>query len=129
MGLIKQMLRLSNPRKPELQPVEVEALVDTGALHLCIPAAIAQRLQLDQLHTRKVGLADGTSREVPYEGPLVISVLGRECFSGAIVMGDEVLLGAVPMEDMDLWISPALHKLVPNPASPDLPMSIAKGFR
>jgi clan AA aspartic protease len=129
MGLVKQMVQLRNPRKPDVKPVAVEALVDTGALHLCIPADIAERLELDQLHTRRVGLADGNSREVPYEGPVVVEVLGRECFTGAIVMGNEVLLGSVPKEDMDLWISPSLHKLVPNPASPDVPMSVAKGFR
>lgn len=129
MGLVKEKLLLRNPRKPHLNAIEVEALVDTGALHLSVPAEIAARLELDQLHTRMVGLADGSSKEVPYEGPVVVSVLGRECYTGAIVMGDEVLLGAVPMEDLDLWISPALHRLVPNPASPDIPMSVAKGFR
>lgn len=129
MGLVKQILYLRNPRKPEKEPLEVEALVDSGALHLCIPAAIAERLELDRLHTRRVGLADGSAVEVPYEGPIVVQALGRECYVGAIVTGNEVLLGSVPMEDMDLWISPALHKLVPNPASPDIPMSVAKGFR
>ena len=34
-------------------------------------------------------------------------------------MGDEVLLGAVPMEDMDLIVSPAHRKLVVNPESPE----------
>ena len=77
------------------------------------------------LHTRMVGLADGPSKEVPCEGPVIVSVLGRECFTGAIVMGDEVLLGAVPMEDLDLWISPALNRLVPiQPAR--YPMSVAR---
>ena len=129
MGLGKQVVHLRNPRKPDLEPLEIEALADSGALHLCIPASIAERLELDHLHTRRVGLADGSSVEVPYEGPLVVQVLGRECYAGAIVRGNEVLLGSVPMEDMDLWISPSLHKLVPNPASPDIPMSVAKGFR
>jgi len=128
MGRVKQNIALRNPRKPAVQPLEVEARVDTGALHLCIPADIAARLELDHLHTRKVCLADGSTREVPYQGPLVVQALGRECYTGAIVMGNEVLLGVVPMEDMDLWISPALHQLVPNPASPDIPMSVAKGF-
>ena len=129
VGLIKQKIKLRNPRHPEIGPVEIEAMVDTGALHLCIPAEIAERLRLDRLHTRRVGLADGSSREVPYEGPVVVEALERECYVGAVVMGDEVLLGSVPLEDMDLWISPALHRLVPNPLSPDIPMSVAKGFR
>ena len=129
MGLVKQIITLRNPRKPEMKPLETEALVDSGALHLCIPAQLAEQLELDQLHTRKVCLADGSSVEVPYQGPVVVQALGRECFVGVIVMGNEVLLGSVPMEDMDLWISPSQHKLVPNPASPDIPISVAKGFR
>lgn len=37
MGITKAKLALTNPRKPELQPVEVDALAVAGALHLCMP--------------------------------------------------------------------------------------------
>lgn len=40
MGLVNTNLLLRNPRKPELTHVEVEALADTGAVHLCIPTPI-----------------------------------------------------------------------------------------
>ena len=104
-------------------------MADTGALHLCIPKALSEELGLEALHTRRVATADGQSNECPYVGPLAIKVCGRECYTGAVVIGDEVLLGAVPMEDMDLWISPAKHQVVPNPASPEIPLSVAKGLR
>jgi len=42
----------------------------------------------------------------------------RACFTGALVLGDEVLLGAVPMEDMDMLLSPAKHAVIVNPAKP-----------
>ena len=37
-------------------------------------------------------------------GPLVVRFENRACFTGALVFGDEVLLGAIPMEDMDILI-------------------------
>jgi hypothetical protein len=39
---------------------------------------------------------------------------------------EEVLLGAVPMEDMDLVISPALQAVTVNPQSPNIPSSVVK---
>ena len=35
MGLTNATIQLRNPRLPELEPVEVDALADTGAVHLC----------------------------------------------------------------------------------------------
>ena len=42
----------------------------------------------------------------------------RGCFTGALVLGDRVLLGAVPMEDMDVLVCPAMRKLIVNPRQP-----------
>ena len=53
----------------------------------------------------------------------------RQCFVGALVMGDEVLLGAIPMEDMDLVVVPMTRQVATNPASPNVPSSVAKGIR
>jgi len=50
----------------------------------------------------------------------------RRCFTGAMVMGDEVLLGAIPMEDMDLVLKPQLQSLDVNPDSPNIAVSLAK---
>ena len=52
----------------------------------------------------------------------------RGCFTGALVLGNEVLLGAVPMENMDILLSPARQAVIVNPESPNIPMSIAKGL-
>jgi len=58
-----------------------------------------------------------------------VEVFGRETTVAATVMGDEVLLGAIPMEAMDLLIHPATMQLMPNPAHPTVPASLAKGVR
>lgn len=129
MGIIYADLRLGNQARPDLEEINASALVDTGALHLCIPEHIAMQLQLSPLKQREVQTADGKSHLIDYVGPIKVSLLGRECFTGALVMGNQVLLGAIPMEDMDLIVEPAQMRVSVNPLSPNIPMSLAKGFK
>ena len=51
----------------------------------------------------------------------------RSCFAGAMVLGKDVLLGAIPMEDMDLVVRPRMQDVVPNPQNPNIPASVAMG--
>jgi len=117
---------LKNPRKPELEPIEVEALTDSGAVHLCIPEHIRIQLGLEEIDKKEVTLADGSQKLVPYVGPIEIRFKNRAGFAGALVLGDQVLLGAIPMEDMDLVIIPKTRALDVNPSSPNIARSIAK---
>ena len=126
MGLAYATLTLRNPRMQELQPITVRSLADTGALHLCLPSHVALQLKLEELEKREVITADGRKMFCPYVGPVRVSFGNRNCYTGAIVLGDEVLLGAVPMEDMDLVVSPAKRSVIANPESPNIPMSVAK---
>jgi hypothetical protein len=64
---------------------------------------------------------------VPYMGPIEVRFQNRRCFVGAMVLGDEALLGAIPMEDLDLVLHPATREIRVNPASPNVPTSVAKG--
>jgi clan AA aspartic protease len=126
MGRIRASVTLLNPTAPALHGLEVSALADSGAVHLCIPEHLALQLQLRELERREVVLADGHRRSVPYMGPVEVRFANRRCFTGAMVLGDEVLLGAIPMEDMDLVLQPQHQQLTVNPASPNLPTSLAK---
>lgn len=126
MGGVNAKLYLKNPRIPELKPVEVEAMADSGAIHLCIPEHIKIQLELDEIDKKEVTLADGTRKLVPYVGPIEIRFKNRVGFAGALVMGDQVLLGAIPMEDMDLVIIPKTRTIDVNPSSPNIATSIAK---
>ena len=121
MSVVYAKIGLSNPRIPDLKEIEVTSLVDTGAAMLCLPEHIVIQLDLEQNGTRDVSTADGKSHKVPYVGPVKVTFENRICFVGAIVIGDEPLLGAVPMEDMDLLIHPLSQKLSVNPASPNFP--------
>ncbi len=126
MGTVRADILLSNPRRSDIKPLKVTALVDTGALHLCIPEHVYIQLGLEELEKREVVLASGERRMVPYVGPVEVSFANRRSFCGALVMGDEVLLGAIPLEDMDLVIIPSQKRLEVNPESPNIPLSIAK---
>ena len=121
MGLTYSAIKLSNPRNIDLQPIEMKALVDTGALMLCIPEVVALQLGLEELEKRPVTIANGSSHLVPYVGPIRVDFEKRFCFVGALVLGNEILLGAVPMEDMDLIVHPATQKLMANPLHPNKP--------
>ena len=129
MGLVRATIQLTNPKRSDLAPVMVDALVDTGAVHLCIPERIMLQLSLDEQEKRSVTVADGGTHLVPYVGPITTTFGNRSCFTGAMVLGTEVLLGAIPMEDMDLVIRPLSQEVGPNPLSPNIPASIAVGLR
>ena len=127
MGLINAELDLSNPRDRNIKPVKVTALVDTGVLLLCLPEHIALQLELTEFDRREVKMADGKRHVVPYMGPISIKFENRSCIAGALVFGDQVLLGTVPMEDMDVLVSPARQKLILNPESPNFATAIVTG--
>jgi clan AA aspartic protease len=126
MGLINAKIMLKNPRKPELESLEVDALADSAAVHLCIPTHVQIQLELEEIDRKEVTLADGSRRLVPYVGPIELRFKNRIGFAGALVMGDQTLLGAIPMEDMDLVIIPKTRTLDVNPNSPNISTSIAK---
>ena len=126
MGLIYTDIELINPRDATLKPVSVKALVDTGAITLCIPEHIAIQLKLIELEKREVTTAEGNRILVSYAGPVQIKFENRNCFTGALIFGDSVLLGAVPLEDMDLVIDSRYHRLTVNPESPNIPSSVVK---
>lgn len=126
MGLIRTAFEFANPTNRDLSPVTAEALVDTGAVHLCLPEHLAIQLDLKELEQREVTLANGHRIRVPYCGPVEIRFKNRRGFTGAMIMGDEPLLGTIPLEDMDLVVVPAQQRVDVNPASPNVPMSLAK---
>ena len=126
MGLTNAKIQLRNPRRPELEAVEMDALSDTGATHMCIPLHVQMRLRLDEADAKEVTPADGSRQFVPYVGPIELRYGNRIGFTGALVMGDTALLGAIPMEDMDLVVVPKTREVIVNPLSPDIATSVAK---
>lgn len=119
MGTARATIKLENPKRADLKVIEADALVDTGSLFLCLPEVIRLQLQLESTSQKEVTTADGKRCLCPYVGPVRVRFENRECYVGAVVLGDEVLLGAVPMEDMDLVVIPSARRVVVNPLHPN----------
>lgn len=128
MGLGTAKVRLINPKEPKLKPMDLDVLVDTGAVHLCIPEHVRIQLKLEEIDQKEATLADGGKKLVPYVGPIEIRFKGRIGFVGALVIGDLPLLGAIPMEDMDLVVLPKEKRLDVNPSSPNIASSMARAI-
>lgn len=126
MGLTHASVELENLLTR--RKLEISALVDSGAVFLSVPQHIALQLgfDTDEVATREVILANGRRLEVPMIGPLRVRFGNRYCDLSALVRGDEPLLGAVPMEMMDLVLHPATQTLSVNPDSPYMPTALAK---
>lgn len=108
----------------QVRRVRLEALVDTGATQLVLPQDVVDQLGVFVRGHRKVRLADGTERPVPWVGPLLIEILGRQMVGEALVMpsGTTALIGQIPLENLDLVVDPKSREVRVNPASPDAPL-------
>ncbi len=101
----------------EIRRVTTNALVDSGAYDLIINKEIQEQLQLPVLGKRPVKLADETIVEVDIVGPVEVRFETRATTVRALVIPDteEVLLGAIPLEGLDVIIDPLRERLLINP--------------
>ena len=106
----------------EIRSEKVTALVDSGAYMLCINEKIKNQLGLDHIGYQTAQLADGEIKKIEVVGPVEVRFLNRNTSVRAMVLpGDcEVLLGAIPLEDMDLIIDPLKQTLALPPDRPYL---------
>lgn len=131
MGLIYAEIELINGEdlvlarrnyigEDEIKSMRVNMLVDTGSIYMCINENIQEQLQLPILEQRKGQLANGHIVEYDVVGPLEVKFKNRRCSVNAMVLpGDnEPLLGAIPLEDMDVLVHPYRQELVVNPDHP-----------
>lgn len=118
-GLVHAAIQLSNPRGSALQALEVTALVDTGAVTLCIPEHISVQLKLSAVEQRQVTTADGRSLLVPYVGSIQVRFENRICFTGALVLGGWYPDGSRPAGGYGLGDSSAGAKTDGQSARPE----------
>ena len=110
------------------QSITAPALVDSGATFMCVTEAMAQQLGFDtsEVSTQFVRVADGRQIKVPKIAPVEIAFENRTYVTEALVMGDEALMGVLPMEAMDLQIDPRRQRIIVNPDHPNYPVASAK---
>ncbi len=104
----------------EIKHMNVKMLVDTGAYMMAINETIQEQLQLPVLEKRKAQMANGNVEEYDVVGPIEVKFKNRRTVCNAMVLsGDnEPLLGAIPMEDMDVLIHPQRQEMIVNPEHP-----------
>ena len=112
------------PIERQGREIECEAIVDSGAVELALPAELIEKLMLEQVDTKRVFTADGAHHEFRVFGMAEVEVQGRIAQVRVIEIpnGAKPLLGAVPLEEMDWHISPTAKQLVPNPEWPHEPL-------
>jgi len=115
----KELARQGYIDKEDIKKEKVTALVDSGAYMMCINEHIKTQLDLPVVDTMEAELADGTLQKMDVVGPLIINFKNRTTSCNAAVLPgeSEVLLGAIPMEDMDVVLVPKLQTIDVNPKS------------
>jgi clan AA aspartic protease len=142
MGLVKSTVELINLsdkylaqaghlKLDQVRRMPVNVMVDSDAVMLAINDTIKNQLGLEVTEIQSFSLADGQVVELEVVSGLEVRFKNRWCVTNAIVLrGDtEPLLGAVPMELMDLVISPFDQTLEVNPKHPIKPQHILGGVR
>lgn len=133
MGEVRVKVKLTNSydesrfnrgeiAKSEIRRYEADALIDTGAVSSVIPANVVTQLGLLSVRQRVAEYADGRKEIVDLTEPIIFDIMGRETFEGAMVLGDEVIIGQTILEVLDLLVDCNNHRLIPNPAHPDQPV-------
>lgn len=126
MGLTYANLSLKNLFTG--QTIIISALVDTGATFMCVTEEMATQLGFDtsEVSTHVVSLADGRQIRVPRIAPIEITFANRSYVTEALVLGNEALMGVLPLEAMDLLVDPLKQQLIVNPEHPNFPVALAK---
>jgi len=125
MGIVKAEITLKNtfdqmkadegsiPEK-EIRTITLTALVDTGASTLVINEEVCRELGLAVKGTREVSLADNKKIQVKIVDPVEIHWKNRSMMCQPMVASDsgKILLGAIPLEAMDLIVDPLHQELI-----------------
>jgi predicted aspartyl protease len=128
MGEIRVKARLEKEgaaergrKKPRV--LEIDAVVDTGAVMMLLPQDMAEALGLRILNRVVVQLANDQKIELPRAGGILLTVADRQMITDCLVgpPGCEPLIGQIVMESLDLIADPAKRTLTPRPESPYLP--------
>ena len=115
-----EMVRRNIMDKDEVKRMWINALVDTGSYMLCINENIQEQLQLPVVEKRKAETADGRIVEYDVVSGVELRFKNRATTCRAMVLpgNSEPLLGAIPLEDMDVLIHPLRQELIVNPEHP-----------
>ena len=134
MGEIKVKVLLENERdismwqegrlkKEEMRRVELEALVDTGAVMVLLPQDVVEALGLKKIDKAIVTLANEEKIELDVAGTISLMIANRKMKTDCLVGPPqcEPLIGQIVLERLDLIVDPLKRTISPRPESPYLP--------
>jgi clan AA aspartic protease len=116
------MARLGQLDASRVHRYETEALIDTGAVRSTIPAAVAERLGLFRLRKTDAKYADGRVEEVDMTEAVTVEIIGRETEMNPMILGEQILLGVMVLEGLDLMVDCNRNRLVPYQGTWDQPV-------
>lgn len=115
-----EMVRRNFMDPEEVKRLHINILVDTGSYMVCINESIQEQLQLPVVDTKKAQTADNRIIDCPVVDQVQIKFKNRAWSGRAMVLPgeSEPLLGAIPLEEMDVLIHPLRNELIVNPDHP-----------
>lgn len=142
MGLVYAEIELINAEdlalsrkfyigEDEIKRMKVTGLVDTGSYMLCINESIQAQMQFPVMEKRIGQMANGERIECDVVSQVEVRFKNRRTICNAMILpGDsEVLIGAIPLEDMDVLIHPLRQELIVNPDHPYFAQMKLKGVQ
>jgi len=124
MGVVRTEITLKNAgdvisvqrgfiKEPEIRQTVVQAVVDTGAMNLVINEKLRRQLGLGVVGTKEATLADNTKKMIKIAEAVEICWKNRFMTCNPWVVGSgNILLGVIPLENMDLMVDPVSQTLV-----------------
>ena len=132
MGLVYAEVRLTNAAdllevkkhvigEEEVRSMPINIMVDTGSLMLAINENIQEYLGLPVWEQKGAILADGSRVICDVVGPVEVTFGNRiaRCYAYVLPGDAEPLLGALPLEEMDVMVHPLRNELIVNPKHPE----------
>ena len=124
MGKVVEKVKLTSLFEPE-KSVEVDAIIDTGATMLVLPQDVIEELGLRKIGERRVRYANNQIQIKSVYRGVILELKGRDGIFDVLgeVEGSEPLVGQIVLEALDLIVDPITKTVIPNPRSPDMPMT------
>jgi clan AA aspartic protease len=104
----------------EIKQMDLNILVDTGSINLCLNEVIQEQMQFPVVDKRKAETADGRIVECDVVDYVVLKFKNRSTTCRAMILPGscEPLFGAIPLEDLDVIIHPQRQELIVHPDHP-----------
>ncbi len=123
MGEVRSKAIVVNPLAPKKTTLELDFLVDTGAVMMMLPKDVIHKLGIAITGKAVVTLANEERDEMEVAGPVSITIGDRKTHCDCLVgpMLGEPLIGQLVLESLDLIVDSQRQTLVPRPESPAYP--------